>query len=433
MSLLKIAIVGRPNVGKSALFNRIIGKKVAIVDEMEGVTRDRLIYETEVFGIPFAVIDTAGYGHEWKAVRDQTLMAIEQADRLIFVVDGTVGIHPTDQEVAKLLREVGKPVVLAVNKIDNASQEALAGEFYSLGFKNLIPISAAHGYQVAELLTKALEDIKQEVETPQVDGKIKVAFIGRANVGKSTLLNQILGEERSVVSAIAGTTRDSVDVEYGEFVLIDTAGIRRKHVEYEVVDKFAALRTERAIERCDVCVLIADAQEGLTTQEKKIATDIEAAGKGCVVWLNKWDLIKGFQMEHSIQGIRQDASFLNYCPIVVGSALTGRNIDKLFEEIKITYTALKQRVTTGELNRLIGRFMQLNHPPMLQGKRLRVFYTTQVKDSPPTFISFVNHPDRMTDTYQTYLLNQLRKVHPFSGAPIHYYVKPRSVTARESR
>ncbi|MBP9841552.1 MAG: ribosome biogenesis GTPase Der [Simkaniaceae bacterium] len=430
MSLLKIAIVGRPNVGKSALFNRIIGKKVAIVDEMEGVTRDRLIYETEVFGIPFAVIDTAGFGHEWKEVREQTLIAIEQADRVIFVVDATVGVHPTDQEVAKLLHQTKKSVVIAANKIDNGSKESLAGEFYSLGFKTVIPVSAAHGYQVAELLTEALQDIKKEVEEPDTTGKIKVAFIGRPNVGKSTLLNQILGEPRSVVSPTAGTTRDSVDVEYGDFILIDTAGIRRKHGEHEVVDKFAAIRTERAIERCDVCVLITDAQEGLTTQEKKIAADIEASGKGCVVWLNKWDLVKGFQMEHCIQGIRQEASFLNYCPVILGSALTGRNIDKLFEQIKITYASLKQRVTTGELNRLIERFMQLNHPPMLQGKRLRIFYTTQVKDSPPTFVSFVNHPDRMTETYQKYLLNQLREVHPFTGAPIHYFVKPRSATAR---
>jgi GTP-binding protein len=427
MSLLKIAIVGRPNVGKSALFNRIIGKKVAIVDEMEGVTRDRLIFETEVFGTKCAFIDTAGFGHEWQEVRDQTLIAIEQADRVIFVVDGTVGLHPTDQEVAKLLHQTGKSVILAVNKIDNVSKEFLVSEFYSLGFSDLLAVSAVHGYQVAELLTKSLENAKKEVEEIDTKGKIKVAFIGRANVGKSTLLNQILGEARSVVSPIAGTTRDSVDVEYGDFILIDTAGIRRKHVEYEVVDKFAAIRTERAIERCDVCVLIIDAQEGLTTQEKKIANDIEAAGKGCVVLLNKWDLVKGFQMEHCIQGIRQDASFLNYCAIVVGSALTGRNIEKLFEEIKVTYAALKQRVTTGELNRLIERFMQLNHPPMLQGKRLRIFYTTQVKDSPPTFISFVNHPDRMSESYQKYLLNQLREVHPFTGAPIQYFVKPRSV------
>jgi len=426
----KIALIGRPNVGKSALFNRIAKKRIAIVDEMEGVTRDRLYAEADLFGRPFEIIDTGGIDESStipfaEEVKLQAKVAIEEADSLIMVVDSRIGLTNLDKNVAQILLKSGKLLTLAVNKMDNEDPSILA-PFYALGIERMIPVSAIQGNNIVEMLQIALEPC------PIVDGEddakgIKVAIVGRPNVGKSTLINTLLDESRCVVSPIAGTTRDSIDVavEFGgeTFTFIDTAGIRRKKSEPEVVDKFAAIRTERAIERADVCIFMLDSQEGMTSQEKRIANSIEAKGKGCIIFLNKWDLVKGFRMEHCKKSLEIEASFINYCPTLFGSALTGRKIDELFPLIQEVYENLTKRISTGQLNKFIERVMHKVHPPMLRGKRLRIYYMAQVDSAPPRFVFFVNQIDLLGDTYKKYLINQFRKTYQYTGVPLTFYLK----------
>lgn len=431
--LPKLAIVGRPNVGKSALFNRICRKKIAIVDEAEGITRDRLYSEADFFGTKFQVIDTGGIDPRSTAIfneeiKRQAEIAIEEADTIIMVVDAHIGITVLDKEVATVLLRTKKPVCLAVNKIDNYDQEQLIYQFSSLGITKKIAVSASQNWHIAELLEAAFEDMPKEQDEIVEDNKsIHVAIVGRPNVGKSSLINYLLDENRCIVSPIPGTTRDSVDISFIDkddlYTLIDTAGIRRKHAEHEVVDKFAAIRTERAIERADVCVLILDAQDGITTQEKKIANAIEEAGKGCVILFNKWDLVKGFRMEHCFKEMEEQASFLKHCPIIFISVLTGRNIDKIFPAVKEVYENTLKRVPTGQLNKFVEGAMQKNHPPMLRGKRLRVYYMAQVSVQPSKFILFVNHPSLMTESYRKYLYNQFREEYGFTGVPLTIYLK----------
>ena len=357
---IKLAIVGRPNVGKSAMFNRICGRRIAIVDEAVGVTRDRLYADADFFGHRFQVIDTGGLDSLskipfYEEVKMQTEIAIEEADVIVMVVDVRVGITVLDEMLAKSLLKTKKKVVLAVNKIDDISQKDEIYPFYVLGIPSIVAVSAIQGFQIAELLEEAFSGIQWPEVDAEEDRPIQVAIIGRPNVGKSTLVNHLLQEMRCVVSPIAGTTRDSIDTliekEGQQYTLIDTAGIRRKKAEHEVVDKFAAVRTERAIERSDICILVMDASQGITTQEKRIAEQIEEAGKSCILLLNKWDLVKGFRMEHCLQGVREEASFLNYCPTLFVSALTGRNLDELFALILKVYEAGRQRITTGQLNK----------------------------------------------------------------------------------
>jgi len=441
----KIALIGRPNVGKSALFNRIVGKRISIVDEMEGVTRDRLYGEGDLFGRPFEIIDTGGMDPTGEVafaeeVKRQAEIAIEEADSLILVVDATVGITQLDEEVARVLKRTTKPLCLAVNKIDDEHQEVLLAPFYRLGIKEVLPVSAIQGRHVAELLRKALEPCPEPEEKEDSAAGIKVALIGRPNVGKSTMINKLLNEERCVVSPIPGTTRDNIDVEVsyeGEtFTFIDTAGIRRKKAEHEAVDKFAAIRTQRAIDRADVCLLMLDAQEGLSHQDKRIMNQIEKAGKGCVLFFNKWDLIKGVRMEHCYKSLEIEASFIQHCPTIFGSAKTGRHLDETFSELCKVYQDLHQRVSTGKLNQFLEKAMQRRHPPMIQGKRLRVYYMAQVTTAPPRFIFFVNDTKRMNDTYKKYLINQFRKEYRFSGAPLFFSLrgkKPRQEPKVEKR
>ena len=375
--LLKLAIVGRPNVGKSALFNRICGKRLAIVDEAEGVTRDRLYSEAEIFGMPFQVIDTGGINPRSQAafnqqIKQQAEIAIEEADSIVMVVDAQVGITDLDQELAHILLRTKKPLCLAVNKIDDITQENSVYNFQSLGITRMIPVSAAHGLHIAELLETAFEDFDRSPLEYEKSKDIKIAVVGRPNVGKSSLVNYLLDEERCIVSPIPGTTRDSIDVSFTHegdlYTFIDTAGIRRKHAEHEVVDKFAAMRTERAIERSDICLLMLDAQQGITTQEKKIANFIEESGKGCVLLLNKWDLVKGFRMEHCLRGIEEDVPFLNHCPKIFISAKTGRNIEKIFPTVKAVYASSKERITTHQLNKFIASCLQKKSSSYGHGK-----------------------------------------------------------------
>lgn len=441
--LPKLAIVGRPNVGKSALFNRICKQKIAIVDEAEGITRDRLYAESELFGLHFEVIDTGGINPRSKVpfneeIKRQAEIAIEEADTIVQVVDSQVGITDLDKEVAQILLQTKKPVCLAVNKIDNLSQMPLMHQFHSLGISNIIPVSAAQGWQIAELLEAAFEKIAKPEEAPEENPEaIKVAIVGRPNVGKSSLVNYLLDDERCIVSPIPGTTRDSIDISFTHdghlYTLIDTAGIRRKRAEHEVVDKFAAIRTDRAIERADLCILIIDVQEGMTAQDKKIANRIEEAGKGCLIILNKWDLVKGYRMEHCLQGIEEEVSFLKHCPKIFISAKTGRNVEKIFPMVQEVHQNSLKRITTHQLNKFIGDALQRNHPPMLNGKRLRIYYMAQVDVKPPRFVLFVNFPNLMIESYKKYLYNQFREVYGFTGVPINLFLKGKERKDRNER
>lgn len=439
-SLPKLAIVGRPNVGKSALFNRICKKKIAIVDEAEGVTRDRLYAESDLFGMPFQIIDTGGINSRSKAdfneeIKRQAEIAIEEADTIVMVVDAHVGASELDKEVAQILLRTKKPVCLAVNKVDNISEESLLHNFYSLGIKRIVAVSAAQGWHIAELLEAAFADFPRTPGLEQPHKGIHIAVVGRPNVGKSSLINYLLDEERCIVSPIPGTTRDSIDISFkmGDdlYTLIDTAGIRRKHAEHDVVDKFAAIRTERAIERADICILMLDAQQGITTQEKKIANTIEEQGKGCILLFNKWDLVKGFRMEHCMRGVEEDVPFLKHCPKLFISAKTGRNVDKIFPVVKQVSEDSQKRITTHQLNKFIGSALQKNHPPMIMGKRLRIYYMAQVAIQPPKFILFVNFPNLMIESYKKYLYNQFRETYGFIGVPITMHLKGKSKAAIE--
>lgn len=428
MNLPKIALVGRPNVGKSALFNRICQKRISIVEEQEGITRDRLYAKAEIFGREFILIDTGGIDVSDGApfneeIRRQAKIAIAEADAVILVVDGSVGPHPLDEEVAKILLHSKKPVVVAVNKTDRRNDELKVHDFHSLAVRDLVAVSATQGYQVAELLEKATQLIPEKPRAEEVEiAGIRVAIVGRANVGKSTLLNQLLDEERTIVSPIPGTTRDSVDVsinhEGQDYVFIDTAGIRRKKSEKEVVDKFAFVRTSEAIKKADVCLLVLDSMDGMTTQEKRIASDIEEKGKSCILIFNKWDLMKNLRMEHAARGIREAVPFLNHCPTLFISALKNRNVDQIFSIVKEVYQERRKRISTGALNKFIISCLQKYHPPLITGKRLRIYYMTQVEINPPKFVLFINRPDLMTLAYKKYLINHFRKTFSFSGTPL---------------
>ncbi len=435
MKKLKLALVGRPNVGKSALFNRICGKRQSIVDEAEGTTRDRLYGETDFFGQPLSVIDTGGidvrkgalYSEE---IRRQAEIAVEEADAIVMVVDAKAGITPLDQEVAKILHQSKKPIALAVNKIDDLQRADKLHAFYSLGIPKMVAVSATQGHHIAELLETALDGFAPLMEEQAAESdSIRVAIIGRPNVGKSTLLNTVLSEQRSVVSPVPGTTRDAIDAEIinegFSYTFIDTAGIRRKKSEHEVVDKFAAIRTQEAIERCDVCLLMLESNEGLTMQDKKIASMIEEAGKGCILLFNKWDLVEGFRMEHCDKAIQEEASFLKHCPRLFISAKKQRNLAKIFPLIQEVYRHQQQRITTGQLNKFVEKAIQTYHPPMIQGKRLRVYYMAQVDVQPPTFVLFVNYPKLMLDTYKQYLIGKFREMYQFTGNPLVFMLKAR--------
>ena len=439
--LPRIALVGRPNVGKSALFNRICQQRISIVDEQEGITRDRLYARADLFGRPFILIDTGGIDFSRtlpfaELVQRQAEFAIEEADAVILVVDGQVGVNPYDEEIAKRLVKTKKPLLLAVNKIDQQGHDGETHTFYSLGIKNIFGVSALQGHQVAEMLEEALRTIPPHEEPPLPEDAIRVAIVGRPNVGKSTLLNALLKEERSIVSPIAGTTRDAIDILYEaggqNYLLIDTAGIRRKKAEKEVVDKFAAIRTVEAVARADVCLLILDSFEGFTTQEKRIAREIEENGKSCILLFNKWDLVKGLRMEHALRGIREAVPFLGHCPTLFISATEQRNLEKVLPLVKEVSTQRHLRIGTGQLNQFVASCLQKYHPPLITGKRLRIYYLTQVESNPPKFVLFVNYPELMTETYKKYLINRLRETFPFPGCPIQFELRGKKGRQQES-
>jgi GTPase len=444
-----VAIVGRPNVGKSALFNRLIGRKIAIVHDQAGITRDRISAICTRGARPFVLWDIGGVGGAGESelprqVRRAAEEAVHDSDLLLFLVDAKEGLSPLDQELARILRKSQKPVVLVINKIDNEKRENLAIDFAELGFPDSVSISAAHGRGISELI----EAIDKLVPFPPAANQspvtshqsLSIAVIGRPNVGKSSFINSIVRSERAIVSELPGTTRDAIDISYNrdsqEFLFIDTAGIRRRAKHSSSVEVFSVMRAERSIRRGDLCVLIVDLTIGVTAQDKRIAGLIQKARKAALVVLNKWDLIKPRRNEKRMMAqlvgeTRARLFFLDYAPVLVASALTGENIDKLFALIEKLRRAAQERIGTGILNRLLRSALAANPPPMISGRRLKLFYAAQASGNreaalePTEFVLFVNEPRLLNETYRRYLEARIRKAHPYPGLPIILTCRPR--------
>jgi len=430
MSKPLVAVVGRPNVGKSTFFNRIVGRRVSIVEDTPGVTRDRIYAEAEWNNIHFAMIDTGGIEPDSKDIilsqmREQAEMAMDTSDVILFMCDGKEGVTAADREVAQMLMKTGKDVVLAVNKVDKKELPDDFYDFYELGLGEPIPISAANMLNLGDLLDRIIESFPEGAGTEEEDA-IKIAMIGKPNVGKSSLINKLLGENRVIVSPIAGTTRDSIDTPFvkdGEkYVLIDTAGIRRKSKVNESIEKFSVLRAVAAIERCDVCMMVIDAQEGITEQDKKIAGMAHEAGKGIVVVVNKWDLIdkETNTMNEFKKEIARELTFMSYAPSVFISALTGQRVSKVIEMAKYVAENRAMRVPTGQLNNLITDATMMKQPPSDKGKRLKIYYVTQVGVKPPLFSFKINSRPLMHFSYARYLENKIRDAFGFEGSSIKF-------------
>ncbi len=426
--MLKVAIVGRPNVGKSLLFNKILKKRVAIVHEKEGVTRDRLYSIAEYNDYKYILIDTGGIDlfsniSFNESIKIQSQIAIDEADIIIFTVDVKIGMTKLDAEIAKKLLKSKKKVILAVNKVDSQKQENDAFEFQALGIEKIINISALQNLNIEALLDVVFDKEKLSQENEQINME-NVSIIGRANVGKSTLLNSILDKKRSITSKLAGTTRDNIDVQMKinnkHYNFIDTAGIRRKNKEKDVIEKFAFIRSKEAIERSDICLLLVDAEEGLTFHDKKILKLIEENNKSVIIILNKWDLVKNVRMEHYVKSLKNE---LHHFPVIAVSAINKRNINKIFPLIEDIIEKQKQKFQTSQLNKFFEKCIQKYHPPMIRGKRLRIYYTAQISDNPLKFIMFVNYKDLFSRTYKKYLINQFKMFFKLEGVPIVFNIK----------
>ncbi|MDF1507713.1 ribosome biogenesis GTPase Der [Robertmurraya sp. DFI.2.37] len=430
-----VAIVGRPNVGKSTIFNRIVGDRVSIVEDIPGVTRDRIYSAAEWLTHDFNIIDTGGIdiGDEpfLDQIRQQAEIAIDEADVIIFLTNGREGVTAADEEVAKILYKAKKPVVLAVNKIDNPEMREQIYDFYSLGFGEPFPISGAHGLGLGDLLDEAAKHFPKDEGDHYDPDTIKFSLIGRPNVGKSSLVNAILGEERVIVSNIAGTTRDAIDsmvtVNGQKYVIIDTAGMRKKGKVYESTEKYSVLRALRAIERSDVVLVVLDGEEGIIEQDKKIAGYAHEAGRAVVIVVNKWDAVEKDEktMKDFEQKIRDHFLFLDYAPIVFLSALTKKRIHTLVPMIDMASENHMRRVETSVLNDVIMDAVAMNPTPTDKGKRLKIYYATQVAVGPPTFVVFVNDPELMHFSYQRFLENRIRDAFGFEGTPIKIFARER--------
>ncbi len=433
-----VAIVGRPNVGKSTFVNRLVGSRNSIVDDLPGVTRDRIYFDVEWQNKVFTVIDTGGIipGDEDEimlSIFDQAKIACEEADKIIFLVDGKEGVNPVDYDIANILRQSGKPVFLAVNKIDNPASLMMINDFYGLALGDPIGISALHGSGgVGDLLEIITEDFEISEETEQ-EKIIKIAIVGRPNAGKSSIVNAVLNENRVIVSDISGTTRDSIDSKLTykdkEFIIIDTAGIRKKaRVDYGV-EKFAVDRAIRSIRECDVALLVIDATEGISDQDKKIASIITEAGKGLIIAINKWDLIenkKSNTINEFSKKITNDIPFLEFAPKIFISALTKQRINTIFDKAQEVYAECTKRISTGLLNKIIKEAYMLNPPQSSKGKRLKLLYVTQTGIQPPHIVIFANNADLMKDHYKKYIENKLREAFGFFGTPIKLSVRERT-------
>ncbi len=432
-----VAVVGRPNVGKSTLFNKLVGKRLSIVEDTPGVTRDRIYCECEWAGREFMLVDTGGIEPRSDDVilaqmRRQAQLAIEKADVIIFLTDIRSGVTADDQDVAAMLLRSGKPIVLAVNKCDRIGDPPPEFyEFYNLGLGDPYPVSAEHGHGSGDLLDKVMEYLPTEGEEDYGEGTIKVAVIGKPNSGKSSLINRIAGEERVIVSDIAGTTRDATDTvienEHGRYVFIDTAGIRRKSKVNERIEHYSVLRSYMAVDRADVSVIMIDAVEGFTEQDSKIAGYAHEQGKACIVAVNKWDLIEkdSHTLDDYTNKLKEQFSFMSYVPFIFISAKTGQRTDKLFPLINDVYEQNSRRVTTGMLNDVLSYATQRVQPPSDKGRRLKIYYITQASTNPPTFVVFVNRAQLFHFSYQRYIENQIRQTFGLNGTPIRFVVRER--------
>lgn len=432
-----VAIVGRPNVGKSTLFNKLSGKRLAIVDDRPGVTRDRIYADCEWLDRKFLIVDTGGiepYSDDiiLSQMRRQAQIAIETADAIIFVCDVKTGVVATDAEVASMLLKSGKPIVLCVNKCDSLGEPpADFYEFYNLGLGDPVAVSSVHGHGTGDLLDEVLKYLPEEENHEEEDDTVKVAVIGKPNVGKSSLINALCGEERMLVSNIAGTTRDATDTEvinkHGKFMFIDTAGLRRKSKVDDQIEKYSVMRALMAVERANVCVIMIDALEGFTEQDSKVAGIAHEAGKACIIAVNKWDAYEkdGKTMDTYRKKLMNDFSFMSYAPIIFISAKTGQRLDRLYELIKYVDDQNAVRIPTGRLNQVLADAQARVQPPTDKGKRLRIYYMTQASTRPPTFVAFVNNKELFHYSYQRYLDNQIREVFGLEGTPTRLVIRER--------
>ena len=432
-----VAIVGRPNVGKSTLFNKLVGKRLSIVDNTPGVTRDRIYGNCEWLGHNMLLVDTGGiepFSDDviLSQMRRQAELAITSADVIIFVTDIRSGVVAADSEVASMLQKSGKPIILCVNKVDNIG--ALPPEFYefyNLGLGDPIAVSSVHGHGTGDLLDEVIKNIPEGSFDDTDEDIVKVAVIGKPNVGKSSLINKISGEERAIVSDIAGTTRDATDTvihnSHGDFVFIDTAGLRRKSKVEDQIEKYSVIRARMAVERADVCVIMIDANEGFTEQDSKVAGIAHDLGKACIIAVNKWDAVEktGTTMDVQRKKLMNDFSFMSYAPIIFISAKTGQRLDRLFELIKFVDTQNAMRISTGKLNDVLSAATIRVQPPTDKGRRLKIYYMTQASTRPPTFVCFVNSKDLFHYSYQRYIDNQIREVFWLEGTPTRYVVRER--------
>jgi GTP-binding protein len=438
MSLPVVAVVGRPNVGKSTLFNKLIGKRFSIVEDTPGVTRDRIYSKCEWRSREFMVVDTGGIESYTDDVilsqmRRQAEIAIERADVIVLVTDIRCGVTASDHDVANMLLKSGKPVVLAVNKCDTIGEPpAELYEFYNLGLGDPFPISSQHGNGTGDLLDEIFRFFPEDKTEDYDDEYVKVAVIGKPNVGKSSLVNKISGEERAIVSNIAGTTRDATDTvienEYGKFVFIDTAGIRKKSKVNEKIEHYSVLRAYMAVDRADVCVILIDAESGFTEQDSKIAGYAHEQGKASVIAVNKWDIVDktGSTMKEYQTKLENDFSFMSYVPFLFISAKTGQRLNKLFEMIKYVKEQNSMRISTGMLNDVLSYATTRVQPPSDKGRRLKIYYMTQASTNPPTFVTFVNRSDLFHFSYQRYLENQIRSTFGLIGTPVRFIVRERN-------
>ena len=432
-----VAIVGRPNVGKSTLFNKLVGARLSIVDDTPGVTRDRIYGECEWLNRRFMLIDTGGIEPHsddviLKQMRRQAQLAIDSANVIVLVTDLRSGVVATDSDVAAMLQKSGKPVVLCVNKCDTPGElPADFYEFYNLGLGDPIPVSSVHGMGTGDLLDEVLKYLPDESQDSDEDDAIKVAVIGKPNAGKSSLVNAVLGEDRMIVSDIAGTTRDATDSvvenKHGKFVFIDTAGLRRKSKVYDQIEKYSVIRARMAVERAQVCVIMIDATEGFTEQDSKVAGIAHEMGKGCIIAVNKWDAVEkdGKTMDSMRKQLMKDFSFMSYAPIIFISAKEKIRLDRLFELIKFVDTQNAMRISTGKLNDVLADATARVQPPSDKGKRLKIYYMTQASTRPPTFVCFVNDAELFHYSYQRYLDNQIREIFGLEGTPTRMVVRER--------
>ena len=430
-----VAIVGRPNVGKSMLFNKLIGKRVSIVEDTPGVTRDRIYGETDWHGRKFTLIDTGGIEPRTDSeilsfMREQAEIAVSHADVIVFLTDIKTGLTASDQEVASMLLRSGKPIVLAVNKMDSVGAvDPDYYEFYNLGLGDPIAVSAVHGHGTGDLLDECVKYFPPEGEEEEDDDRIQVAIIGKPNVGKSSLTNKILGQQRTIVSDVAGTTRDAIDSyfenETGKYVFIDTAGMRKKAKVDEAIERYSVLRAQMAIERSDVCLILIDATEGVTEQDTKVAGLAHEAGKACIIVVNKWDLVEkdGKTMDRMREDVRRDLSYMAYAPILFISAATGQRVDRLFELIQYVNNQASTRITTGMLNSVLADAQTRVQPPTDKGRRLKIYYMTQVGIKPPHFVIFCNDARLFHFSYQRYIENCIRNTFGLEGTPIKITIR----------